>query len=545
MDAKFRNPSANSLLIVDDLRDSQMILKRMLNALGYEKIEIVDSAEAALKLPQFDDGEGFDIILSDYNMGERMNGQQFLEELYARDLIGRQTLFLMATAETSREMVLGALECRPDDYIAKPFNQVTIEKKLNRLLKEKSLLKPVLEADAKGQREQAASQCKAIIDGQESPSIKLLRFYADLLLSYGELEKAHGAYDRCMPSNPPDWARYGMAQALHGLGQEEQAVEILESLVDTATTEMQVYDLLADIQLKRLAPSLAQKALEQGVSLSPNTYARQKVYSQLCLDNGDTDKAVRACKHVIKLGRFTSRASQVSMVELAQAQMVHAQQLNRPEDKRKIVAEANRHLKSALEGDNVDDWVRVSQFIGQAIEARENDQRPQADECIDKARQLINATVNYQEENFTITLGCIKGLLQLNEVKTANQIIRKLGVVYENQEAAINRIDRVSSEPISAQGRARLAKINSEGAALYKSRDYKGSMKIFNQGIEVFPNCLEFHLNYVMSALGHFGEYPDDMEIKDICRQRLDFVSSIDSERHHAERVTKMRGRLN
>jgi CheY-like chemotaxis protein len=56
----------------------------------------------------------YDIILCDYNLGEGQDCRQILEEFHKRHLMFPGTLFLMATAETTSALVMGAVEYQPD-----------------------------------------------------------------------------------------------------------------------------------------------------------------------------------------------------------------------------------------------------------------------------------------------------------------------------------------------------------------------------------------------------------------------------------------------
>ena len=92
----------------------------------------------------------YDVILHDYNLGEGLNGQQVLEQLHAEQLLSPHCIFIMVTAENTQAMVLAALECEPDDYLTKPFNKVTLQTRLERLIRRKQVLAPVLNAQEAG-----------------------------------------------------------------------------------------------------------------------------------------------------------------------------------------------------------------------------------------------------------------------------------------------------------------------------------------------------------------------------------------------------------
>src|SRR5690606_23766051 len=76
----------------------------------------------------------YDFVLCDYNLGPGKDGQQVLEEVRFTKSVPMTSLFVMITAEASSEMVLGALECQPDDYITKPFTQASLKVRLDKAI---------------------------------------------------------------------------------------------------------------------------------------------------------------------------------------------------------------------------------------------------------------------------------------------------------------------------------------------------------------------------------------------------------------------------
>ena len=81
------------------------------------------------------------MVLCDYNLGAGQNGQQVLEELRKDGRIKPQDIFILISAETSRNVVMSAFDCEPDAYLSKPISTKTIEQRVKRLLnKRKELL---------------------------------------------------------------------------------------------------------------------------------------------------------------------------------------------------------------------------------------------------------------------------------------------------------------------------------------------------------------------------------------------------------------------
>ncbi len=137
-----------SILIVDDLENFRLSLRQMISSFGVGTIETASNGEDAIARCQT---QRFDVILCDYNLGPAKNGQQVLEELRYNKLINETSIFVMITAETSKDMVMGALEYLPDGYITKPITKEVLQTRLDSMITQRELLKPINEAIDSGQ----------------------------------------------------------------------------------------------------------------------------------------------------------------------------------------------------------------------------------------------------------------------------------------------------------------------------------------------------------------------------------------------------------
>ena len=129
-----------SYLIVDDFESFRVSMREMLRSCGAEKIESFAKASPAI---QFCVYNHVDVVLCDFNLGEGKSGQHILEELRHKKLLKRSSIFLMVTAETSKEMVMGAREYQPDAYLTKPINRAILRKRLDSLVSQRNALLPI------------------------------------------------------------------------------------------------------------------------------------------------------------------------------------------------------------------------------------------------------------------------------------------------------------------------------------------------------------------------------------------------------------------
>ena len=131
--------SNKRFLIIDDFGDMRTMIRHMIESYGATEIDMASNGKEAVRLMA---RHRYDIVLCDYNLGEGQDGQQILEEARHRRLIGLAALFIMITAENTSQMVMGAVEYYPDDYLSKPFNKLVLKTRLERLLARKGDLTP-------------------------------------------------------------------------------------------------------------------------------------------------------------------------------------------------------------------------------------------------------------------------------------------------------------------------------------------------------------------------------------------------------------------
>jgi len=116
------------VLLVDDSGVMRKIIARGLNSLWVD--EVVEAADGVEALAKFGDGEGFDLIVTDWNM-PNMNGLELIQAVRGA---GHKTPIMMITTESEKSQVLLAIRAGVNDYLVKPFDQETLQIKLERVL---------------------------------------------------------------------------------------------------------------------------------------------------------------------------------------------------------------------------------------------------------------------------------------------------------------------------------------------------------------------------------------------------------------------------
>ena len=101
-------------LIIDDMVTQQTTLRGQLSALGFAKVDVAANAEDGLRLIK---SRPYGLVLCDFNLNSKTDGQQFFEFLREKELLPADTMFLMITAESAYASVASATEHRPDAYL--------------------------------------------------------------------------------------------------------------------------------------------------------------------------------------------------------------------------------------------------------------------------------------------------------------------------------------------------------------------------------------------------------------------------------------------
>ncbi len=141
-----------SILVIDDFQGMRTMLRNFIKDMGGVNIDTASSGRDAINQLRL---TNYDIIICDYNLGDGPNGQHVLEEAKLNDYVGPAAVWVMVTAEKTADMVMGAAEVKPDDYVLKPVNQELLESRLEKLIARKRSLRKV-EAAIKAKNYQGA-----------------------------------------------------------------------------------------------------------------------------------------------------------------------------------------------------------------------------------------------------------------------------------------------------------------------------------------------------------------------------------------------------
>lgn len=125
---------ANTLrvLVVDDSQAIRLNLKSFLRQIGFDDIDLAESAILALDKLRANGRDYYDLVISDWQM-DRMTGLELLKAV-RDDAKFCDLPFIMITANNSPENVLRAKQAGVNNYLIKPFTVAALKQRIEKVL---------------------------------------------------------------------------------------------------------------------------------------------------------------------------------------------------------------------------------------------------------------------------------------------------------------------------------------------------------------------------------------------------------------------------
>lgn len=126
----------STILVVDDETEVADAIKGYLTSFTEATIQVAYDADTAYNFAtkQIREKKKLDLILTDYRMG-RTSGLDFLKKIRKNDFL-KHTPVLMISAHLQEEIIKEAVALKDISFIVKPFDEKTLQKKIESLLDE-------------------------------------------------------------------------------------------------------------------------------------------------------------------------------------------------------------------------------------------------------------------------------------------------------------------------------------------------------------------------------------------------------------------------
>lgn len=523
-----------NFLIVDDYGDMRGVLRNMLQSFGVTNIDSVANGREAIAHIE---AKRYDVILCDYNLGDGRDGQQILEEIRARKLIGVSSIFVMITAENTRLMVMGAVEYEPDSYLTKPFTKDLLAQRLQRLLNRKADLLEVENAIDHKEYELANVLLDKRIAENPRNVNEFIKLKAELCIKEGAYDQAEAIYSDVLVQRDIAWARLGIGKAYYGNRRFADAKQVFEGLLEGNERFMAAYDWLAKTQLALDEPEKAQKVLERATAHSAKAIVRQRALGELALANHDEKVAEHAFSQAIHMGRHSIYKHPSIYANLAKAKATTAN----GETGLRVL----RDLKKAFKGDKEADlYSSMTEAVLQ--EDMGNSERARA--C------MINAHELYKELGTRaapeLALDMARSCSKMGETERAQELLQQAVKNNHSDETFLKQVGStladlgLSDDPnaLIADIKKGIVRLNNSGVELAKVGKLDEAILLFEEAVEGMPGNKVVNLNAARIFMLQMKQSGIDPKRLDQVREYLTRVRQMDSEDrtlHKMERMLK------
>ena len=367
-------------LLIDDMQTQRTTLRGQLQQLSINKVDQVATADEAIKISK---SKSYDLVMCDFNLNQKTDGQQLLEYMRDNNLLLPSCLFFMVTAENSYLSVASASEHRPDAYLLKPITAGDVGDRLKSLLERRKALDPINYYLDRKDWAGVVYECDSMIDRRSRWAMQALQIKAQTLLQMGRHQDARTAFNQALSVRDNLlWAQIGLAKALKADGDLEQAQLLAQNIIQSKDGEknIEAYDLVAQCLEEQGDTEGALLVMKDSAAFMPSA-RRQRMVAESAYLNGDLDTAKECFARLAKAtkGAITSLPQDI----LGQAQLL----VDTDEAK-----EAIKLLDAGLQQYRNDaNFTNVSMAIRAQAQAKQGDITA-ANATLTKVRQTLRRT---------------------------------------------------------------------------------------------------------------------------------------------------------
>ena len=507
--------AGKSFLIIDDFQGMRSMLREMLRTFGTKNIDTVTNGKEAIACLE---KNKYDVVLCDYNLGSGKNGQHILEEAKFRGLIGLATAWIIITAEKTADLVFGAAEYMPDDYIIKPVNEATMKSRLEKVLARKEMLVDIEKAACDKDYANTIALCDKALASSKTNATELQRIKTSTLLTMGRYDRAQQEFELILAKRDIPWAKTGLGKAAFYKGEHARAQQLFREVINENPAYLEAHDWLTKSYEAAGELEEAQRALVRCTELSPNSVIRQKNLGELAHKRGDLEIAENAFRKTIKLGQFSIHKTPLAYLGLAKIcsendNPAEALQILKDTCKEFESAETSFHAK-VVEGmvySKSGDLANAGKISREVAELVKADDGHRASSVMLEAAQMFLATGNKEAAE-----------------DIARTIIKNN---HENAELLAQVNDLYSQAGMSDQGeelvrksRQEVIAINDRGVILAKEGKLDEAIRLLSDAHTMLPNNKRIMINLsnmAVMAMRKNGRNGDMMLIVDECLRQV------------------------
>lgn len=501
--AMTNNKYADKLfLIIDNLKPSHDVLKKFAISLTAKKVDSTYQAKDALPLCL---EKRYDVIFLGYDLGERQkNGQQLLEELRLSEVISRHCIVIMITAEVSQEMVLAALEHKPDCYLCKPYTVSELSRRLNNCYRKKQSMASIYQALEDDDKNLAISLVNDALKNNTPYKSECLGIKSRQLFDLREYKKAKEIYLDYQNEKNCTWANIGLGKVAIEENKLSDAITIFQTVIEQKPLYLPGYDWLSSTYEKKFETIFAEEALEQALVISPRSVPRLKKYAGICYDNEHFEKATNAYSKVCNLASNSIHHCPENTLLFAKSLASYSSDLPLVEAK-KLNNKAFSMLSQVIKSFNQPE-IRIQSHLLSACLLENVNENVIANTKLDLGLKLLDREqFNIDDESLNAIAST---LVKLKRNTTASQLLIS-AKQQEEVTSTLHEKEEDSTAEFKENYTTRAQKALNTGKKLFVIKDFDGAIDHLTKALELFPSHVGIKLNLLHILL---GVYEDDKQ---------------------------------
>ncbi|WP_333606771.1 response regulator [Arsukibacterium sp.] len=520
------------VLIVDDQRAFQLMLKGILYSMGATNVAFAPSGEQALAKCHHND---FDILFVDYHLGIGKNGKQLLEDLREKKLLKPSSIFMMVTGENTVPMVVSAVELEPDDYLMKPFSQSVLRNRIVRLQNKKSHLSAMFQALHDELPERIVELCQQELSQNSRYQQFCKRVLIENLLKLQRFDEAKQLLAIELEQRRSGWALILRAKISLSQRHFTDCLALCEEAINENRYFAEAYDLMAQCYVAKQEPEQAFSCIKAAADIAPYSLSRQYLMLKIAHALHDVPAQVQASKQLYEITRRSMRQDIIHLLNYIRSVIDAASQADEPQLRNRYQQEALLALQRARRDEQLVREIdfdvfeslcqaRLESVSGQQFQAKKSyavvaeQAQAQADTIPDTV-MLLNQIGEYEQAS---------SLQQLISTDMQNNPVLKHLLTEQNRHAE--------------QLQQRFKALNKEGIALYKTGQFSAALQRFELALELAPMNTGAALNYIQSALQilYSQQKSRPHELYEKCKKTFRIVDNMPLPEHHQQRYQEL-----
>ncbi len=526
------------ILIVDDQRAFQVMLKMMLGNLGAGTLYFADTAEEAVKLCRKIE---FDLLLLDYNLGAGRNGRQVLEYLRHNQLVPVHGVCIIVTGDNSRSMVLTALEMEPDDYLMKPFSQNQLHTRIVRTHLKKEELKNIYQALRNKDYEATADACRAQLKGETRYKNYCRKMLAEMLLQTKHYSDAEKLLESLVAKRNLSWANITLGKAYYHLGKYDTAIETLTLTLKHNPLLIDAYEWLGHAYKAKGNMEKALSTISRATELASQSVEKHKLLATLALEMGEHKVAMDSFNAILQLSRNSFYPSPCNLTNYIRSVLLAAKHAEDPQKRNRILQDVNTALFRGRQEEGRDDKFDFATFDA-ICRARMHEVKG---EMLKAKRSLFEAISPVLRDNNDIAIPILSesiiALVNLGEFDYAEDLKAML-----DEKDILDSFTKIAiSEATGEQLQKRLAvfkELNQMGKKAYTEKDFEASLGYFSRALDKEPMNTGAQINKLQAAIALLSsKRAFSAVLTGDCQHCISLLDGVDLNELHKKRYTQLK----